>query len=49
MKKLVSANSIGYIGKISEIRFHLSLIANTNISLYDYIKQQSLLYKNSLN
>jgi hypothetical protein len=49
MIKLIGKNSIYLIGKISDIKLQLTSIDNKSMTLAEYIKQQTLQYRNSLN
>lgn len=49
MKKLIGKNSIFLIGIIAELRLQLALMGNKNLTLAEYIKQQAVEYRNSLN
>ncbi|MDF2840456.1 MAG: hypothetical protein K0Q99_1228 [Clostridia bacterium] len=49
MISLFSSNSICLIGKIRDVEKQLASIKNMNITLAEYIKQQCIIQKNSLN
>lgn len=49
MIKLIDKNSIYLIGKIKEVKLHLASIEDKSITLVEYISQQALLYRKSLN
>lgn len=49
MIKHFSNNGICLIGKLKEVELQLAAMQNKNMTLAEYIKQQAVLYKNSLN
>jgi hypothetical protein len=49
MIKLIGKNSIYLVGKINDIRLHLASIENKSMTLAEYLKQETLNYRNSLN
>lgn len=49
MIKIIDKNCIFLIGKIEDIKLQLASIDNKSMTLIEYIKLQSISYKNSLN
>jgi hypothetical protein len=49
MIKVIDKNSIYLIGKIEDIKRQLATIENESMTLAEYIKQQTINRKNSLN
>jgi hypothetical protein len=49
MIKVIDKNSIYLIGKIEDIKRQLATIENESMTLAEYIKQQTINIKNSLN
>jgi hypothetical protein len=49
MIKVIDKNCICLIGKVDEIKLQLASVKNMNITLAEYLKMQSIAFKNSLN
>ena len=49
MIKVIDKNCIYLIGRIEDIKKQLASIEDENMTLAEYIKQQTVLFKNSLN
>jgi hypothetical protein len=49
MIKVIDKNSIYLIGKIEDIKRQLAAIENESMTLAEYIKQETINRKNSLN
>ena len=49
MVKLIGKNSFYFIGKLKDIMLQLALIEDKDITVVDYIKQQTQISKNKLN
>ncbi len=49
MTKHIQENSFYLVGKMVDIRLYLASIADKNITVYDYIKQEAHAYRASLN
>jgi hypothetical protein len=49
MIKLVSNNSLCLIGKLKDVELQLASMLDKNMTLAEYIKQQVINHKNTLN
>jgi len=49
MIKIIHINSFYLVGKAADILYYLSSISDKNITVHDYIRQEAVNYRHSLN